>query len=55
MPQVEASTEGRRMERVGIERPFMPKTRAALAAAKAAREARAPAAKAKRRRKSGMY
>jgi len=40
LPQVEASTKGRRMERVGIERPFMPKTRAALAAAKADREAR---------------
>jgi len=48
MPQVEASTEGRRMERVGIERPFMPKTRAALAAAKADREARADKPKAKR-------
>jgi len=48
MPQVEASTEGRRMERVGIERPFMPETRAALASAGKTMRARAKAARAER-------
>ena len=48
MPQVEASTEGRRMERVGIERPFMPKTRAALASAGKTMRAKAKSARAER-------